>query len=411
MARDAVEQVARECYAKVVAFLASRSGDLAAAQDAVGDAFVSALQSWEQHGVPNNPEAWMFTAARRKLIDARRRTRGHTLPDDEELPAMEATAGNLETGALPDERLGLLFACAHPAIDAGVRTPLVMNAVLGLTAERIASAFLIAPAAMSQRLVRAKIKIRDAVIPFAVPGRSELPARVATVLEAVYASFTNAWDDAAGADPASRGLGAEAVRLARLVARLLPEEPEAHGLLALMLFCESRRDARRSADGSYVPLSDQSPDRWSRLMYDEAEQELASAARLRGEIGRFQLEAAIQSAHMHRAALGFTPWDQIAQLYEGLVRIAPSAGALVGRGVAITHALGPSAGLAALDEISDELVAQYQPYWAARADVLARLGLTALAHASYTRAIGLSEDHAVRRFLSKRRQELDDSAS
>src|SRR5262249_37728508 len=222
--------------------------------------------------------------------------------------------------AFPDERIKLLFICAHPAIDAAARTPLMLQVVLGLDAARIASAFLVSPAAMGQRLARAKAKIRDAGVAFELPEAKELPPRLDAVLEAVYAAYGSGWDDVAGADPRRKGLAAEAIELGRLLVRLMPEEPEAKGLLALMLYCESRREARRDLDGRYVPLSEQNVSRWSRRMIAEAEQLLA-AAKEGSRLGRFQLEAAIQSVHASRASRGGTDWEAIALLYEGLVGI------------------------------------------------------------------------------------------
>lgn len=400
-AHEAVEHAARECYTKVVAFLAARFGDLTSAQDAVGDAFLTALRDWPGSGIPDRPEAWMLSVARRKLIDSARRNRFKPLDHDAASLSMIHTPESDSSDPFPDERLGLLFACAHPAIDAGVRTPLLMNAVLNVPAARIASAFLVSPAAMSQRLTRAKDKIREARIEFSVPSQLELHGRIECVLNAVYGSYSIAWDDAIKSDSSLHLLGAESLRLARLTARLLPDQAEARGLLALMLFCESRRDARRDEDARYVPLSEQLVERWSESLHAEAEQELRAAARL-GEVGRFQLEAAIQSAHMHRRFTGRTDWDHIAQLYEGLVRISPSVGALVGRAVAIANSSDASDGLRLLDEIDLAEVADYQPYWAARAELLARLGLTAPAREAYVRAIGLSSELGVRAFLERR---------
>jgi RNA polymerase sigma-70 factor (ECF subfamily) len=261
----------------------------------------------------------------------------------------------------PDERLKLLFTCAHPAIDPGARTALMLQTVLALDAARIASAFLVKPSTMGQRLTRAKAKIRDAGIAFEVPEATELRPRLDAVLEAIYAAYGSGWDDVAGADPRRKGLAVEAIDLGRLVLRLLPEEPEALGLLALMLHCESRRDARRSATGHYVPLSKQDHARWSRQMIAEAEELLMVASKTR-RAGRFQLEAAIQSVHAQRAFGSETDWEAIALLYEGLVPLAPTIGALVGRAAAMAEARGAAAGGALLEVIPAEAVKSYQPY-------------------------------------------------
>jgi RNA polymerase sigma-70 factor (ECF subfamily) len=305
------------------------------------------------------------------------------------------------TAAFPDDRLALLFVCAHPAIDDAIRTPLMLQTVLGLDAAQIASAFLVAPAAMSQRLVRAKARIREAGIRFEVPGARDLPSRLAAVLDAVYAAYGSSWEDVAGADPRCAGLAAEAMWLGRLIVACMPDDPEAKGLLALMLHCEARRAARRDPDGRYVPLDRQDVRRWSRAMIDEAEQLLLDAARA-GRPGRFQLEAAIQSVHARRAITGRTDRDAIALLYEGLIRLAPTIGAMIGYAAAIAEARDARAALAVLDGMPAERVASYQPYWALRAHLLGGLGRGSEAEEARARAIGLSEHPAVREFLAGR---------
>ena len=400
-ARRAVEQAARDSYGRLVAFLAARSRDVAAAEDALGDAFRAALEAWPRCGVPDNPEAWLLTVARRRLTDGVRHARVVTdalstlLAVTEEAQAVASAAT-----VFPDERLKLLFICAHPAINAATRTPLMLQIVLGLDAARIASAFLVRPAAMGQRLSRAKAKIRDAGIAFAVPEPSELPPRLDAVLEAIYAAYGSGWDYVTGADPRRKGLALEAIELGRLLLRLLPGEPEAQGLLSLMLHCEARRAARRSAEGGYVPLSEQDVALWSEPMIDEAQQLLAAAERV-GRIGRFQLEAAIQSVHVQRAWTGRTDWEAIALLYEGLVRLAPTVGALIGRAAAIAEARGAEAGWALLQMIPADAVAGYQPYWALAAHLQKRLGRMERAADAYRRAIGLCEDPAMRDFLAR----------
>ncbi|MEE8272529.1 MAG: DUF6596 domain-containing protein [Alphaproteobacteria bacterium] len=398
---------ARASYSRLVAYLAARTRDVAAAEDALSDAFRAALETWPGDGVPHRPEAWLLATARNRLVDvARHDTVRDSAAATLRLVAEEAEEQATSAAAFPDERLKLLFICAHPAIDVGARTPLMLQTVLGLDAARIASAFLVAPATMGQRLVRAKAKIRDARIAFQVPERTELSERLDAVLDAIYAAFGTGWEDAAGADPRRRGLAQEAIWLARLAMRLVPEEPEARGLLALMLYCEARRPARRTAQGDYVPLSDQDVRLWSRPMIAEAERVLAEAATMK-PTGRFQLEAAIQSAHTMRATTGRANWGSIALLYESLAATAPTVGALIGRAASLAEDRGPDAGMAALEAIGRDLVATYQPYWAVRADLLARLGRVAEAHAAYTTAIGLAEDRAVRAFLQNRRSMLD----
>jgi predicted RNA polymerase sigma factor len=406
--RRVVELVARKSYGRLVAFLSARTRDVAGAEDALADAFMAALRTWAQDGVPDSPEAWLLTTARRRLIDRARHERVRA----DAAPTLRLLAGPLEdlpaASGFPDERLKLLFVCAHPAIDPAVHTPLMLQVVLGLDAATIASAFLVQPATMGQRLSRAKTKIRDAGIAFDIPEHRELPARVAAVLEAIYAAYGSGWEDVAGADARRRGLTQEAVWLARVLLELLPEDPEARGLLALMLFCEARRDARRTSGGDYVAVSEQDTRSWSMPMIREAEQ-LLSAAAAQQSAGRFQLEAALQSAHIEGARTGRTDWNGIAVLYEGLVRLAPTTGALVGRAAAVAEATDPATGLAALEGIDPQAADRYQPYWAVRAHLLRRLGRRREALEAYDCAIQLTEDAAVRQFLLRRR--ADSSAT
>ena len=400
-ARAAAAFAARASYGRLVALLARQWRDLAATEDALADAFRAALEHWPISGVPARPEAWLLTTARRVLID---RARAQTVRADAEptLTLLSDQFAMAEPALFPDDRLKLLFVCAHPAIDASARTPLMLQTVLGLDAARIAAAFLTSPAALGQRLVRAKAKIRDAGIAFAVPEQSELAPRLDAVLQAVYATYGSGWEDVAGADPKRRGLAEEAIWLGRLVAGLLPREPETHGLLALMLHCQARRAARRDAAGAFVPLAEQDVTLWSRAMIGQAETTLGEAAKL-GRIGPFQLEAAIQSVHAARAVSGRTDWQALAQLHEGLARFAPTTGVLVSRAAAFAEAFGPERGLALLTELPEAEIASYQPFWALRAHLMQRLGLEAEARLAFDRAIGLADDPAVRAFLGRRR--------
>lgn len=402
----AVERVVRESHGRLLAFLAARSQDVAAAEDALADALTAALEHWPKTGVPINPEAWLLTAARRRLMDAARHERVAAAAT----PALLAAADEAESLAdaeaiFPDERIKLLFICAHPSIDAGVRTPLMLQTVLGLDAARIASAFLVKPSAMGQRLSRAKAKIRDARIPFDVPDAAELPKRLDAVLEAIYAAYGSGWDDIVGGDSRRKGLALEAISLGRLLVELLPGEPEAQGLLAFMLHCEARRHARRASTGAYVPLSEQDMNRWTISLIEEAEQ-LLRAAGCAGRSGRFQLEAAIQSAHAHRRVTGRTDWNVIALLYEGLVRLAPTVGAAVGRAAAVANARNAATGVQLLEVIPVASVATYQPYWALAAHLLVQLNRIDEARAAYARALGLTEDPALREFLIRRAESV-----
>ena len=398
-ARRAAELVARNSYGRLVAYLAVQTQDLTVAEDALGDAFLSALRTWSKRGVPDNPEAWLLVTARRRLIDQVRQTKVQTAAlNTLKLFSVEGREDSDIELALPDERLKLLFICAHPAIDAGIRTPLMLQTVLGLNASQIASAFLVAPSTMSQRLVRAKTKIRDAGIGFELPEADDLPIRLEAVLEAIYAAYSNGWENITGADPRQKGLTEEALWLARLCVQLMPDKPEGWGLLALMLHCEARRDARRTTKGAYVPLSEQDFTLWSMPLIQEAEAALTHAAIFK-QLGRFQLEAAIQSAHAQRAFSRTVNWADLALLYAGLIQLAPTLGALVGQAAAIAEAKGVDQGWALLERLPTATVAHYQPYWALKAHLLKRSGQAAEAKAAYTRAIGLVEDPAIRQFL------------
>jgi predicted RNA polymerase sigma factor len=388
------DAVARRSYGKLIAFLAARTHDVSAAEDALSEAFTSALAHWPVSGCPQSPEAWLLTAARRKMIDAmRRRRRDEPAPDQLQIMA-EGLAS-----AIPDQRLALMFACAHPAIEAGIRAPMILQVILGLDAKTIASAFLTSPAAMSKRLVRAKDKIRQAGIPFSIPEREELPSRLDTVLDAIYAAFTEGWTDPGGTDTARRDLTEEVMFLARLVTELLPQEPEALGLLALMLHAEARRQARRTADGEYVPLAEQDPSSWDAPMIGEAESLLLRAS-ARGTLGRYQLEGALQSAHVHRCRTGEPNSAEVVQLYDALFAISGSPV------VAINRALALGSLDAMPDVAADPRLAEYQPYWAARAELLAKAGKHSEARQAYEIAIGLERDPAVRRFLQTRQSSL-----
>lgn len=398
------ELAARASYGRLLALVAVRTGDLAGAEDALADAFLAAVTQWPRDGVPQNPEAWLLTAARRKLVDAtRRRTRHEKLA----LLDVGATDGAVRD-AFGDERLRLLFVCAHPAIDPAVRSPLMLQTVLGLDAARIASALRVAPKTMGQRLWRAKTKIKDARIPFDVPSDA-LPERASAVLEAIYAAFGSGWDDVAGRAAASHGLIEEAIWLARLMVQLLPEEAEARGLLALMLYAEARREARRGADGTYIPLNEQAPSSWDFACIAEAEALLAGAARM-GRIGPWQLEAAIQSAHVNARRSGVEDDQSVSLLYEALLRMAPTLGVRVAHAVAFSKTEGAARGLELLDAVDAAVASDYQPYWSARAHLLARLGRADEARKAYERAMGLSEDEDVRRWLLAQQRALPGAA-
>ena len=402
-ARAAAARVARESYGRLVAYLAASSRDVPGAEDALADAFTSALAVWPSQGVPANPEGWLAKAARRRLIDAARRR----LTAEKASEALGLIDAELKEAAdaqerIPDRRLALMFACAHPAIEESVRAPLMLQTILGLDAAAIASAFLVSPAAMGQRLTRAKAKIRLAGVPFKIPEREELPERLGVALEAIYAAFSHGWAEAFSDDPRGRNLAEEAIWLGRVVVSLAPNEPEAMGLLALMLYAHARREARRDASGRYVPLSEQKVERWDGPAIEEAEALLNAAGALSAP-GRFQLEAAVQSVHAARRLTGKTDWEAIAVLYDALFQLIASPVVAVNRAAAVAHARGPAAGLKLLEEVGAQGgLAGFEPYWVARADLCAKTGEVEEARRAYHLAIGLQTDPAAHAFLVER---------
>ncbi len=407
----AAEAVARRSYGKLVALLATETRDVEAAEDALGQALLSALAHWPAEGCPSNPEGWLLAAARRKVIDAIRRRQSA----ERATPHLKLLADELESSPtihsdIPDRRLALMFACAHPALDVGIRAPLMLQVVLGLDAKRIASAFLTSPGTMGQRLTRAKNKIRRAAVPFRIPERDELPLRLDAVLDAIYAVFTEGWAQSGGAELAQRNLEEEALFLGRLVPELVPDAAEALGLLALMLYVDARRRERRDDGGEYVPLSEQDPARWDSSMIEEAEECLLRARRA-GPMGRYQLEAALQSAHVHRRRTGTPNWEAVVQLYDALFDLTGSPIVALNRALATAELRGPAAALEAIDRIADARLTEYQPYWAARAELLVRASRHAEALYAYDLAIGLERDPALRRFLQQRRRTADQESS
>jgi RNA polymerase sigma-70 factor (ECF subfamily) len=397
-AHKAAERVARESYGRLLALLAVRTRDVAGAEDALADAFATALSTWPERGVPANPDGWLLTVARHRQTDALRRRRTQATGEEHlQLMAEEIEQASRTPDEIPDRRLALMFACAHPAIEAGMRSPLILQTILGLTAEAIAAAFLVPPATMGQRLSRAKTRIRQAGIPFRVPERDELPERLDAVLEAIYAAYSKGWAES-GQDGHSP-LAEEAIWLGRLVVSLLPDEPEAKGMLALMLYTEARRGARRDSAGTFVPLDEQDVALWNDSQIQSAEALLheASAA---GPGGRYQIEAAIQSAHMVRRWSGRDTRRAVLALYDHLLSLTGSPVAALNRAVALGALEGPAAALDLLEPLaSDKRMLTYQPYWAARGHLLAQAGRTREAHEALTVAMGLSSDEAVRRYL------------
>ncbi|MEO0389736.1 MAG: DUF6596 domain-containing protein [Pseudomonadota bacterium] len=392
-AARAAEAAARASYGRLVGILAARSRDIAAAEDALADAFAKALVTWPADGVPDNPDAWLLTTARNRLTDTQRR-------DARLDPIEDAPEANMPSPPeFEDHRVGLMFACAHPAIDRAIHTPLMLQSVLGVEARDLARAFALGEAAMAQRLVRAKAKIKGARIPFTLPNADQLPPRRDAVCEAIYGAWSLDWLQAGDA------LGMEAFYLAQLVARLEPEHPEALGLVAMIGFGLSRRSARVQ-DGVLVPLHAQDTALWDRELIDGAAHTLGRARGL-GQIGRFQLEAAIQSVHAHRATTGTTDWHALQHLTEALWRLFPSLGAGVARAVASAEAQeNPALGLYQLSELPAARVADFQPFWAAQAHLLDQSDRAADALDAYSRAIQLSSDAPSRAYLTGRRDKL-----
>jgi RNA polymerase sigma-70 factor (ECF subfamily) len=391
-ARIAAERAARESYGRLLAYLCARTRDIAAAEDALGDAFAAALQSWPQTGPPQSPDAWLLTTARRKLIDRARRARTASEAAPEIARALEAAAAEAERPMIDDERLSLMFACAHPAIDPDIRTALVLQTTLGLDAEIIARAFLVSPAAMAQRLVRAKRKIAVAGIPFEIPETAARGERVRDVLEAIYAAYAVASD----------AFSDEALYLARLVAALAPEESEAHGLVSLIAFIEARRPAH--TDARYTPLDDLDSSLFDRSLIAEGRAALGRSVKAGGP-GRYQIEAAIQQAHMARLCEGVDSMPAIVRLYDALLAIAPSTGARVARAAALIAAQRHNEAAEVLGEIDHRGVEDYGPYWATLAHALAGADKEKAALA-FDRAIALAPDMPTARFLEERKRLL-----
>ncbi len=388
------ERAARNSYGRLLALLASRSRDITTAEDALAEALASALSTWPTRGVPDNPDAWLLTAARRNLGHAHARSATAQAAVDT-IALLNQERDSRDPQLLGDARLQLLFVCAHPAIDPTVQAPLMLQTVLGIDAARIAASFLVAPATMSQKLVRAKKRIRDAGIAFVVPEAEHLPERRNAVLSAIYAAYGMAHDAIPGSSEA-HGLAGEAIWLARLLRELMPIDPEAMGLLALMLYCEARRPARRDSSGAFVPLFAQDPQRWDAAQLAEAESLLRVAAQS-AKPGRFQIEAAIQSLHAETIFTGSAKPEPLLALYDLLLTFAPSIGARVSRSVALAAIDAPAA-CRALDLLADQC-ALYQPWWAARAHVLRLAGNAQGATQAARTAAGLASDPAVRQWL------------
>ncbi len=387
-ASRAAELAARNSYGRLLAFLSVRSHDIAQAEDALGDAFAKALTHWPTQGVPANPDAWLLTVARNRLTDQQRQqTR---FPTDSETPDMPCNEADDNT--LPDERLLLLMVCAHPAIATELHTPLMLQTVLGLEAKAIARLFMVSPTALSKRLVRAKVKIRDAGIPFQLPDGDTLPARSAAILEALYALHAHDW-----LDPTDT-LGDEALYLAELLCQLMPDSAEVLGLAALIAFSHARARAR-IVDNTLVPTPEQDTSLWDDQLIAYGNRQLSRAHKL-GAIGRFQIEAAIEAVHITRKKSRQTDWPALYKLYHAHLQIAPSAGGLIAQAVVTARLHGTVAGLAALDAAQVITGTAFQPLWAARAELHSQGLQTEQAISCYEKALSLSTDRPTHNFLS-----------
>ncbi len=403
----AATRAARESYGRMVAYLARRWRDVAAAEDALSAAFEEALVHWPAEGVPEAPDRWLLAVAHRKLTDGARHAAVRARPD---VVAALAAEVSIDSGAftMPDDRLRLMLVCAHPAIDPAVRPALMLQLVLGLEVKTMAPLFVLPEATLNKRLVRAKSKIRDAGLRFEEPEPADLPPRVNAVLEALYAAYVSGADRDDAAD-----LRAEALELVRIVERALPDDAEVLGCAALLAFCEARRPAffaGAEAGAALVPLDEQDVTRWDPRWLARGLEMLSRAAALGAHPGPFQLEAAIQAAHCYRARSGTTPWREIATLYDRLLQLGPTLGAHVGRAVASARATGSaSLGLGYLDALEPEGRDRYQPYWLARAYLSELNGARKEARAALERALDLTRSDAQRRFIEAWRSRLVDA--
>ena len=401
-----IERVFRGEYGRAVAVLVRVFGDISVAEESVQDAFAAAVQRWPSTGLPPSPAGWIITTARNRAID---RLRKEASREDRHaqaalLQARDEPSDKSDEDVVRDDQLRLIFTCCHPALAPAVQVALTLRLLGGLTTSEIARAFLVPEATMAQRLVRAKGKIRDARIPYRIPGEADLPGRLRTVLAVVYLMFNEGYTASSGNRLVREDLCGEAIRLGRLLAELIPHEPEVMGLLALMLLIESRRATRLTPDGALVLLADQNRERWDRLLIAEGQAIVRQCLR-RNEPGPYQVQAAINAVHSDAPTADATDWRQILQLYDQLLSLAPGPVVALNRAVAVAEVEGPAAALALILLHGVDLD-RYYLFHAIRADLLRRLGRTADAAAAYDAAIALSENAAERDFLQRGRQAL-----